>query len=124
MVVIGMGLNSIAVAILLLAATASYASEADGVVVGDVARGQDVYNGTCVACHGKNGKGELPGIPDLTRADGPLSQSDDVLIKNMIEGVATEGAFIEMPPMGGNPDLSEQDIVHVLWYMRDTFGQQ
>ncbi len=124
MIVIRMGLNSIAVGLLLLVATASYASEGDEVVIGDVARGQDVYNRTCVACHGENGKGELPGIPDLTQADGPLSKSDDVLLQNMIEGVAKEDAFIEMPPMGGNPDLSEQDIAHVLSYMRDTFGQQ
>ncbi|MFH1820201.1 MAG: cytochrome c, partial [Pseudomonadota bacterium] len=32
----------------------------------ELGRGQAVYNGTCIACHGSDGTGSLPGVPDLT----------------------------------------------------------
>lgn len=84
--------------------------------------GEDIYNQTCIACHGANGKGTVPGSPDLTKANGPLSQSDEVLIQHITEGFMSKGTPMAMPPKGGNFSLTESDIQAVLQYMKDSFS--
>ncbi|MEW6613680.1 MAG: c-type cytochrome [Pseudomonadota bacterium] len=85
--------------------------------------GKAVYTQTCLACHGADGKGALPGVPDLTRANGPLAKSDAELIRSITAGVQRPGAPLAMPPKGGNPNLTETDIRQVLDYMRQAFGR-
>ena len=85
--------------------------------------GQAIYNKTCIACHGGNGKGLLPGVPDFTDPKGRLSQSDDVLIKHISEGFQTPGSPMAMPANGGNADLLAGDIKTVLTYMRKQFSK-
>ncbi|HNP35827.1 MAG TPA: cytochrome c [Woeseiaceae bacterium] len=87
-----------------------------------VAAGKAVYSQTCIACHGANGKGAIPGVADLTASDGALSKSDDELIKSISEGVQSAGAPLAMPAKGGNPALTEADIKAVLAYLRAEFG--
>jgi len=41
----------------------------------------------------------------------------------MIEGVQNRGSPLGMPPKGGDPSLTEDDIAAVLQYMRETFAQ-
>jgi len=88
-----------------------------------VATGKAVYSQTCFACHGTNGKGAIPGVADLTDAKGALSKSDEELIKSITEGLQTPGAALAMPPLGGNPALTEADVKAVLAYLRAEFGQ-
>lgn len=85
------------------------------------ADGQSIYQGTCVACHGADGKGAIPGVPPLGGKNGRLSKSDAVLMKNMIEGYQSPGSPMAMPPKGGDPSLTEADIAAVLEYMRKAF---
>jgi len=88
----------------------------------DAAAGKEVYSQTCVACHGANGKGAIPGVADFTDENGSLSKSDAELIKNITDGFQSPGSFMAMPPKGGNPGLAEADIKAVLAYLRKTFG--
>lgn len=88
---------------------------------GDPARGLEVYSQTCIACHGADGKGAIDGVPDLTLANGRLAISNDIVLTNIINGYQSEGSLMAMPPMGGNPELSEQDIADVLAYMRKEY---
>jgi cytochrome c5 len=88
---------------------------------GDPVRGATVYSQTCIACHGADGKGTIPGIPDLTSAKGRLTKTDDILLTNMIMGYQSEGALMAMPPKGGNPDLTDQDMADVLAYLRQEY---
>ena len=37
--------------------------------------GQAIYETHCSVCHGHDGKGTLPGVPDFTRKNGVLSLS-------------------------------------------------
>jgi len=85
--------------------------------------GKETYNQTCVSCHGADGKGAFPGVPDLTDSNGRLGKPDDVLLKNITEGFQSPGSAMAMPPKGGNPNLSDADIERVLRYLRQTFGQ-
>lgn len=72
---------------------------------GDPKTGEELYNGTCVACHGADGKGAFDGIPDLTGKRGRLVKSDDLLFEHMRDGFQSDGSFMAMPPKGGNPGL-------------------
>jgi len=88
----------------------------------DVQHGKKIYNGTCVACHGANGKGEVPGAPDFTKEHGRLSEPNQTLFDHVKNGFRTSGSPMAMPSKGGNPDLSDKDIKDVLGYMHKTFA--
>lgn len=94
----------------------------DGTAATDVAAGKAVYSQTCIACHGANGKGMIPGVRDLTDPDGALTKSDEELIGNITTGFQTPGSPMAMPAKGGNPTLTEDDIKAVLKYLRAEFG--
>lgn len=84
--------------------------------------GKAIYQQTCVACHGVNGKGAIPGMLDLTGKNSALlKNSDAVLLKRMEEGFQDGGSTIAMPPKGGNPSLTEADLKAVLEYMKQAF---
>jgi len=85
--------------------------------------GEDIYLQTCIACHGADGKGTVPGAPDFTSPDGPLSQSDEVLVQHITEGFKSKGSPMAMPPKGGNSSLNNNDIQAVLQYMKENFSQ-
>jgi mono/diheme cytochrome c family protein len=89
----------------------------------ELSRGEVVYNGTCIACHGGDGAGTLPGVPDLTGKEGPLAQDDAVVLKRMADGFQSTGSPMGMPPRGGNPALTDTDLKAVLKYMRKEFQQ-
>ena len=84
--------------------------------------GEDIYDQTCIACHGANGKGTVPGAPDFTKSNGPLAQSDEVLLQHVTEGFMSKGSPMAMPPKGGNSSLTENDIRAVLQHMKKTFN--
>ncbi len=81
-----------------------------------------LYNQTCVACHGANGKGALPGVLDLTSDRGPLARmSDEDLIGSILNGIQTPGSAMAMPAKGGNPVLSDEDAARLVRFMRERF---
>lgn len=86
-----------------------------------VARGQSLFP-LCAACHGANGQG-VPGLgKDLVDSEFVASLSDDELTQFIITGrpsfdpANTTG--IDMPPKGGNPALTEDDIHAIVAYIR------
>lgn len=83
-------------------------------------RGKQIYETTCVACHGKDGKGALPGTPNLRKV---LAKPDEELVRNTLNGYQSPGSPLAMPPKGGNPSLTEADVRAVLQYMRSAFSR-
>jgi mono/diheme cytochrome c family protein len=94
-----------------------------GTVAADEAAGEQVYGTTCIACHGANGKGVLPGTPDFTDPEGSLAKSDEELLSNIIDGFQSPGSAMPMPAKGGNPSLTEADVAAVIAYLRAEFGE-
>ncbi len=86
--------------------------------------GEEIYGQTCVACHGADGKGALPGVPDFSSAAGPLGKSDEILQQNITLGFQSPGSSMAMPPKGGNPELSESAVASVLRYLREAFAHE
>ena len=82
--------------------------------------GEQIYKQTCVACHGADGKGAIPGVPDFGER---LSKSDDTLLMHIIEGFQSPGSPMAMPARGGNPNYTDQDLRGALSYIRNTFGK-
>jgi cytochrome c5 len=85
--------------------------------------GKAIYERTCVACHGTDGTGNVPGAPDFTAADGPLSKPDEILVRHVTDGFQSPGSALAMPAKGGNPALGENDIRAVVGYLRESFGR-
>ncbi len=87
----------------------------------DFKAGKKVYDTTCFVCHGKDGKGALPGVPDMTGKDSRLREDDALLLKHVTDGYQSKGSAMAMPPKGGNPNLSEAELKSVIEYMKATF---
>lgn len=78
-----------------------------------VERGKDVYNRSCVACHGANGEGGV-GKPI---AKSPIATGD---IRQHLETVVHGKAGTAMQAFGGQ--LNEVDLAAVVTYERNAFG--
>lgn len=78
-----------------------------------VMTGPQVYNTACLACHGAG----LAGAPALGDAEAwapRIAKGNDMLNSNAINGF-TGVAY--MPPRGGNPNLSDQEVIDAVAYM-------
>ena len=84
--------------------------------------GERIYFETCALCHGEDGAGAMPGIPDLNGPGSSLGKPNAVLLRSILEGIEREDLPTPMPPKGGNEDLTEEGARQVLDYMRRTFG--
>ncbi len=87
----------------------------------DISRGKEIFEDTCFACHGEDGKGTMDGIPDFTAKNSPLRQKEAILIDHITNGFESGTAPFAMPELGGDEDLTEQDVKDVLMFMKDEF---
>ncbi|MDR3492099.1 MAG: c-type cytochrome [Gammaproteobacteria bacterium] len=85
--------------------------------------GKKVYHKTCIACHGANGKGTIPGAPNFTKKNGPLSKSDSVLLQHTINGYRSPGSPMAMPPKGGDSNLTNDELSNAITYIRQSFSK-
>ncbi|MHB1829043.1 MAG: c-type cytochrome [Steroidobacteraceae bacterium] len=84
--------------------------------------GQTIFQTHCSVCHGNDGKGRMTGMPEFTRKHGVLSLPDTVLLQRIEHGYQAPGAPMAMPPRGGDPSLTDEQIERVLAYLRSRFG--
>jgi disulfide bond formation protein DsbB len=87
-----------------------------------VAAGQKVFLGTCATCHGKDANG-LPRLgKGLHYNEFVKSKTDEELMAFIKTGrpaadpLNTTG--VDMPPKGGNPALTDQNIADVIAFVR------
>lgn len=86
------------------------------------AKGKQVFKQTCVACHGEDGKG-IEGLgKNWTTSEYIASSTNDELFEFLKVGRTIEDPAnttgVLMPPRGGNPNLTDDDLRNVVLYMR------
>jgi mono/diheme cytochrome c family protein len=93
-----------------------------GSLAGDAAKGRAAFIGTCAACHGQAATG-MPGLgKDLTKSDFAknLSNADLALFLSQGRpgGDPANTTKVDMPPRGGNPGLTDQDLMNIVAFIR------
>ena len=86
---------------------AALAQAASQVAYGGTTDGKVIFNNLCTACH-TNGVGNAPTL-DHSHWDKRIAQGKDTLYKHAIEGFTGPDGGI-MPPKGGNPGLTEEQV--------------
>ena len=76
--------------------------------------GQQVYQASCVACHGAGIAG-APKVEDKGQWAARIAKGVDTLYANAVNGV--QGSAGVMPPKGGNPALSNAEVRAAVDYM-------
>jgi disulfide bond formation protein DsbB len=89
---------------------------------GDAVHGEELYQGTCAACHGADATG-IDGLgKDLHNNEFTNSLTDPELIAFLEVGRPASDpdntTGVDMPPKGGNPALTDQDLQDIVAYLR------
>lgn len=92
------------------------------VSAGDPANGEELFNQVCIACHGPGGEGvEGLGKP-FTTSEFVASNSDQELLEFVKQGRPIDHpdntTGVDMPPKGGNPALTDEQILDIIAYIR------
>lgn len=87
-----------------------------------VQKGQKIYNRLCATCHGRDAKG-MRGLGKSLIANAfTKSLSDEELVQFLVEGRSATDPLnetgVDMPPKGGDPTLTEEDLLNVVAYLR------
>lgn len=106
------------------AAGSGDSGEVETVSTGDPVAGEEQYNQVCIACHGPGGQGvEGLGKP-FTTSDFVASQSDEELLEFIKQGRPIDHpdntTGVDMPPKGGNPALTDEQILDIIAYIRSV----
>lgn len=93
-----------------------------GGAAGDAGNGEELFAATCAACHGEDATG-LEGLgKDLTNSEFSDGLSDADLAAFIIAGRTADDPAnttgVAMPPKGGNPSLTEDEIDDIVAYLR------
>lgn len=98
------------------------AEESAAMPEGDAAAGEGKFQSTCSACHGPDAKG-MPNLgKDMTISEFIAGSSDAELLAFVKVGRSVSDAAnttgVDMPPKGGNPVLSDQDLADIIAFIR------
>ena len=87
-----------------------------------IAAGRELYLTTCAICHGPDAKGIAMLGKDLRANEFVRSLSDAELVAFLAEGRRASHPLndrgVDMPPRGGNPSLSDEDLGLIAAYIR------
>lgn len=89
---------------------------------GDPAAGKAQYDQICIACHGPTGEGiENLGKP-FTTSEFLREKNDEEMLAFIKTGRPTGDPLnttgVDMPPKGGNPALTDEQILDIIAYIR------
>jgi disulfide bond formation protein DsbB len=87
-----------------------------------VQQGQKIFGRLCATCHGRDAKG-MRGLGKSLIANAfTKSLSDQELVEFLQKGRAATDPLnetgVDMPPKGGDPTLTTEDLQHVVAYLR------
>lgn len=79
---------------------------------------EQIYMQNCMVCHASDGSGAMPGVSDMTENKRLFSESEEVLVDRMKQGIQVKGAPLSMPPKGGNPNLTDSELLKALKHLK------
>jgi disulfide bond formation protein DsbB len=89
---------------------------------GDPAAGQQAFASTCISCHGPDAKGMTGLGKDLTTSEFLKSKTNAEMVAFLQTGRPASDPLnttgVDMPPKGGNPALTEQDLANIIAFLR------
>jgi disulfide bond formation protein DsbB len=92
------------------------------VSAGNPSKGQELFTATCAACHGPAGEGVQGLGKDVTTSAFIAGETDQELVdfikvgRDPSDPLNTTG--IGMPAKGGNPSLSDEDLLDIVAFIR------
>jgi len=85
-------------------------------------RGRELFVATCATCHGPHGLGVRGLGKDLTRSLFVCERSDGEVVAFIRRGREINDPLnttkVPMPPLGGNPSFTSDDLEHIVAYLR------
>lgn len=81
--------------------------------------GEAVYQSACTACHGAGIAG-APKTGDKAAWEPRIAKGMDTLVQHAVEGFQGEAGY--MPPKGGNPALSDEQVRMAVEYLVGQAG--
>lgn len=89
---------------------------------GDPEKGLEIFSTTCIACHGPGGVGVQGLGKDMTKSTFIAGLDDSALLTFVKQGRdpshPDNTTGIAMPPKGGNPALTDEQLMDVIAYIR------
>jgi len=79
--------------------------------------GEEIVQSVCAACH-QTGALNAPKIGDRVAWTPLIKDGPKLLVENAIKGIR------QMPPRGGNPDLTDIEVARAVAYMANQAGAQ
>jgi len=98
------------------AGTTGNSSEVGNNTASKTAAGKTLYEAQCAGCH-DSGVGGAPKIGNKPAWENRMSRGLPDMTKNAINGM--DGKKGSMPPKGGNPDLTDEEISSAVSYMAE-----
>jgi disulfide bond formation protein DsbB len=95
---------------------------------GDAAKGKEMFATTCAACHGPAGDGVQGLGKDMTASEFIEGLTDAELLafikvgRGPTDPLNTTGVL--MPPKGGNPALTDEQLMDIIAYVRQIHSAQ
>ncbi len=87
-----------------------------------IAHGQQLAGESCSSCHGQNFEGVKSLGPALADSHFIQDHTDDEIIAFIKEGRSKDApdneTGIAMPPYGGNPRLTDDDLADIVLFLR------
>lgn len=88
----------------------------------EAAAGEKLYGANCALCHGQGGVGKPALGKDLRQNDFVAGMTDEEVVEFLKEGRRADHPLndkgVDMPPKGGNPGLTDEDLHAIVDYLR------
>ena len=88
----------------------------------EAARGQRLFAANCALCHGQSAEGKAMLGKSLQANEFVRGRSDDEMVEFLKTGRRADHPLnergVDMPPKGGNPGLSDEDLQLIVAYLR------
>lgn len=103
------------------ASAAAPASKASP-IVGSPEKGKELFSENCTTCHGLEGQGVPHLGADLQTNKFVASSTDAQVVAFIEQGISASDPantmHVAMPPKGGNPALTTQDLYDIVAFLR------